>query len=89
MWIRCNPNPLGKQTSDCVVRAICIALEQSWKRTYRELCDLGEIEAELPNANSVWGLYLKQHGAEQFLLPESCPQCITVRAFCERYREGV
>lgn len=89
MWIRCNPNPLGKQTSDCVVRAICIALEQSWKRTYRELCDLGEIEAELPNANSVWGLYLKQRGAEQFLLPESCPQCITVRAFCERYREGV
>ena len=56
MWIRCNPNPLGKQTGDCVVRAISIALEQSWKRTYRELCDLGEIEAEMPNANSLWGL---------------------------------
>ena len=88
MWIRCNPNPLGKQTGDCVVRAICIALEQSWKRTYRELCDLGEIEAELPNTNHVWGMYLKQHGAEQFLLPESCPQCMTVRAFCERFPEG-
>ena len=89
MWIRCNPNPLGKQTGDCVIRAICIALEQSWKRTYRELCELGEVEAEMPNTNSVWGLYLKQHGAEQFLLPESCPQCMTVRAFCERYPEGV
>lgn len=89
MWIRCNPNPLGKQTSDCVVRAIAIATEQSWKRTYRELCELGEIEAEMPNTNSLWGLYLKQKGAEQFLLPESCPQCMTVRAFCERFPEGV
>ena len=89
MWIRCNPNPLGKQTSDCVVRAICIALEQSWRRTYRELCELGEIEAELPSANSVWGLYLKERGAEQFLLPDNCPACLTVRAFCERYPEGV
>jgi hypothetical protein len=33
-------------------------------------------------------MYLKQMGFEQFLLPESCPQCITVRAFCERYPEG-
>ena len=89
MWIKCNPNPLGKQTSDCVVRAIAIATEQSWKRTYRELCDLGEIEAELPNANSVWGLYLRNKGAKQFLLPESCPTCVTVRAFCEKYPTGV
>lgn len=89
MWIKCNPNPLGKQTSDCVVRAIAIATEQSWKRTYRELCELGEIEAELPNANSVWGLYLRNKGAKQFLLPESCPACITVRAFCEKYPTGV
>ena len=89
MWVRCNPNPLGKTTSDCVVRAIAIATEQSWKRTYRELAELGEIEAEMPNANSVWGLYLKQRGATQFLLPESCPQCITVRAFCERFPAGI
>ena len=89
MWIRCNPNPLGKQTSDCVVRAIAIATEQSWKRTYRELCELGEIEAEMPNSNSVWGLYLRNKGGKQFLLPESCPACITVRAFCEKYPTGV
>lgn len=89
MWIRCNPNPLGKQTSDCVVRAIAIATEQSWKRTYRDLCNLGEIECEMPTVNYVWGTYLKDMGATQFLLPESCPMCLTVRAFCERYPEGV
>ena len=88
MWVRCNPNPLGRQTSDCVVRAIAIATQQSWRRVYRDLCELGEIECEMPNSNYLWGMYLKQMGFEQFLLPESCPQCITVRAFCERYPEG-
>ena len=89
MWVRCNPNPLGKQTSDCVVRAIAIATQRSWRGVYRDLCEVGEIECEMPSANSVWGLYLTGCGFEQFLLPESCPQCITVRAFCEKYPEGI
>ena len=88
MWIRCNPNPLGKTTSDCVVRAIAIATEQSWRRTYDELCEMGGIECEMPTSNNVWGLLLKQKGAAQFLLPDSCPSCITVRAFCEKYPRG-
>lgn len=88
MWIQCNPNPLGKTTGDCVVRAISIATGQSWRRTYEDLCDLGRIECEMPNTDSVWGLYLERQGFEQFLLPESCPRCITIQAFCERYPEG-
>ena len=89
MWIRCNPNPLGKTTGDCVVRAIAIATDQSWRKTYRQLCDLGEIHADMPSSNYIWGTYLRQRGARQFLMPESCPECITVKAFCERYPEGV
>ena len=89
MWIKCNPNPLGKQTGDCVVRAIAIATGQSWRDTYRELCKVGEIECDMPSSNFVWGVYLRRRGAKQFLLPESCPSCITVRAFAERYTEGI
>ena len=89
MWVRCNPNPLGKQTGDCVIRAIAIATDKSWRETYRDLCELGEIQGDLPNSNAVWGMYLRSKGAKQFLLPESCPACITVRAFCERYPDGV
>lgn len=89
MWIRCNPNPLGKQTGDCVIRAISVATNQSWRETYRGLCSLGERQADLPNSNAVWGIYLKDKGGRQFLLPESCPACITVAAFCERYPKGV
>ena len=89
MWVKVNPNPLGKQTGDCVIRAIAIATGQSWRETYRDLCRMGEIHADLPNSNAVWGMYLQEKGAKQFLLPESCPACITVRAFCERYPDGV
>ena len=88
MWIRCNPNPLGKQTGDCVVRAIAIATDRSWRETYRALCRAGEIRADMPNSNAVWNEYLKEMGARQFLLPESCPSCITVRAFCSDTRKG-
>lgn len=88
MWIRCNPNPLGKVTTDCVVRAIAIATNQSWRKVYDDLCRLGAKMCEMPNANSVWGMYLEEMGLKQFLLPESCPKCITIRAFCDRYPEG-
>lgn len=89
MWVRCNPNPVGRDTGDCVIRAVAIATDQSWRKTYRDLCRLGEIQGDLPNSNAVWGMYLREKGAKQFLLPENCPDCITVRAFCERYPDGV
>lgn len=89
MWVRCNPNPVGRQADDCVIRAIAIATGQSWRETYRDLCRIGEREGDMPNSNMVWGMYLRSKGAEQFLLPESCPMCITVRAFAERYPRGI
>lgn len=89
MWIKCNPNPLGRQTGDCVIRAIAIATDHSWRETYRELCKLGEMQADMPNSNMIWGMYLRKRGAKQFLLPENCPDCITVAAFAERYRNGI
>ena len=88
MWVRCNPNPLGKQAGDCVIRAIAVAMERSWGDVYEDLCRLGRMECDMPSSNAVWGLYLKDQGFRQFLLPESCPRCVTVRAFCERFPIG-
>ena len=61
-----NPNPLGKQTSDCVVRAIAIATDASWRRVYTDLCNLGGIECEMPTTNVVWGIHLNELGGRQF-----------------------
>ena len=88
MWVRCNPNPLGKQANDCVVRAIAVATERSWQDVYADLCRQGRILCDMPSSNSVWSMYLQEEGFEQFLLPESCPRCVTVRAFADRFRTG-
>lgn len=88
MWVKCNPNPLGKQANDCVVRAIAIATGRSWQDVYADLCDQGRRDCDMPSSNAVWGNYLRGEGFEQFLLPESCPTCITVRAFSARFPRG-
>ena len=89
MWKRCNLNPRGKLVDDCVVRAIAIATGQDWYTVYDDLCQTGRKEANMPSVNNVWGKYLYDLGFEPFLLPESCPSCITVRAFCKHYPRGV
>ena len=35
-----NANPKGKYTGDCVVRAICTALDKPYEEVYRELLEL-------------------------------------------------
>ena len=89
MWIKCNPNPMRKEEPDCVVRAICIALNRSWTDIYDDLCDLGRKECNMPSADSVWGKFLYKMGFEPFLLPAACPECVTVRAFCQMYPIGI
>ena len=88
MWMHCNPNPQHKEVPDCVVRAICIALNRRWIDIYDDLCALGLREANMPSADAVWGKYLYQCGFKPFLLPEKCPECTTVGLFCTMYPRG-
>ena len=88
MWIRCNPNPRHYEVDDCVVRAIAIATNQTWMRVYDDLCYTGRKAYNMPSSNAVWGHYLYQLGFKPFLLPETCPQCVTVREFTKRYPKG-
>lgn len=89
MWVYANPNPCRTEEPDCVVRAISIATGHSWYEVHRELCFLSREKCTMPSVNWLWELYLKQHGFEKFLLPDSCPSCLTVRRFCDRYTDGV
>ena len=88
MWIRANPNPKRKHVSDCVIRAICLAYDMVWYAVYDDLHDVGREDCDMTSADAVWGHYLKRRGAEPFLLPQSCPSCVTVRAFCRMYPRG-
>ena len=62
LFVRVNPNPRGKSVGDCTIRAISIALNQSWDMTYWEICKQGFIMCDMPSANHVWGEYLETKG---------------------------
>lgn len=88
MWIKLNANPAGKRVGDCVVRAISIATGKPWLKVYDDLHRVGRIEFDMMSSNDVWGLYLYLLGFEPFVLPDACPECITVREFAKHFPIG-
>lgn len=89
MFIYTNPNPTDKKTGDCVIRAIAIATHSTWEKAYIDLCKEGLLMADLPNSNAVWSAYLKKLGFKKEILPNSCPDCYTVRDFAEDNPYGI
>lgn len=88
MWIEAQINPLGKLVGDCVIRAIAIATGMTWDETYIVLSDYGMMLKNLPNANEVWGAYLKDRGFTRHVIPNTCPDCYTIRDFCKDHPHG-
>lgn len=88
MWIYANPNPCRSEEPDCVIRAISLATGQSWHETFWDLCQMAAEKCTMPSTNWLWGLYLQRKGFAQFLLPESCPLCLTVHDFCREFPRG-
>lgn len=43
----------------------------------------------MPNANSVWGAFLKRRGFIQETIPGTCPDCYSVREFVRDYPYGI
>lgn len=83
-----NPNPTGKNVGDCTVRAISKALGQSWAHTYVALALQGFMAGDMPSANAVWGAYLRSKGFVRRLIPDTCPDCYTVRDFIADHPAG-
>ena len=83
-----NPNPSGKSVGDCTVRAIAKALDRSWEETYTGLALKGFCLGDMPNADSVWGPYLRDHGWTRHLLSDDCPDCYTVHDFVLDHPQG-
>lgn len=84
-----NPNPNSKSVGDCVIRAISKVMNQSWDKTYIELCIQGYLMKDLPDSNVVWDSYLRGCGFIRRVIPNTCPDCYTIQDFCEDNNEGV
>lgn len=83
-----NPNPAGKSVGDCAVRALSKALGQSWEQTYTGLALEGFLRGDLPNADSVWGPYLRAHGFARYLIPDDGLGAYTVADFAQDNPQG-
>lgn len=83
-----NPNPSGKTVSDCVIRAISKALNQSWETTYIELALQGYLMSDLLNSNAVWSAYLKNKGYIRDMVSNDCPDCYTIKDFANEHSKG-
>ena len=83
-----NPNPKGQRVGDCAIRAISKAVGTSWQDAYISLCAEGLALKDMPNANYVWGNYLKKYGFTEHLISSVCPACTTVREFAKDHPTG-
>ena len=57
-----NANPKNRKGSDCVVRAVAVALGQSWERTVREMTEVGIKHGFVLNDKHTYSKYLQQKG---------------------------
>ena len=89
MWIDYNPNPYDRNTIDCTVRALSLALGSDWDTVYLMLCAVGFAEKTMPSENNVWGEVLRRNGFDRYSLDNQCPGCYTAEEFCRRHPFGV
>lgn len=84
-----NPNPNDKSVGDCVVRALTKLLNEDWYDVYFDLCYAGALAGDMPSSNAVWSGYLRGIGYYKYSLPDTCPDCYTVKDFCRDYPTGI
>ena len=83
-----NPNPNGSKVGDCVIRGLSKLLESTWDDTYIGVVVKGFEMKDMPSANNVWGAYLRAKGYMRYAIPNTCPDCYTVKDFCEDNPHG-
>ena len=87
-YVSVNPNPLNNDTGDCVIRAIAIAENMEWDDVYLELMLEGFIQKDMIESNKLWNSYLRRKGYTRHIIPDTCPDCYTIRDFAMEHPVG-
>lgn len=88
MFREWNPNPTARRVGDCAVRAVAKALDTDWETAFALIAAAAYAMGDMPSSDSVWGAVLRQHGFYREAIPNTCPDCYTVRDFCEEHPKG-
>ena len=81
-YVNFNKNNKKKLVGDCVIRAIATLLNVDWDDVYLDITTKGFYMKDMPSSNEVWSSYLRDVGFERYVIPNSCPDCYTVKDFC-------
>ena len=65
-----------------MIRGISILTDKSWEYTYIEIITQGYSMYDMPSSNEVWGSYLQLQGYKRKVIPNTCPNCYTIKDFC-------
>ena len=87
-FIRYNANPFNNDTIDCVIRGISKVMDITWDEAYIRLFVKGYELKEIFSRNNVWSEFLEDNGYKQYLVPDMCPNCITVDEFSNTHTDG-
>lgn len=82
MFIFYNPNPDKTLVGDCVVRALCKVLNEDWETVAVRLSIKFITEHDMPSSNRIWSSLLTDKGFKRHIIPDTCPDCYTVKDFC-------
>lgn len=88
-WKMFSNNPTGRNTGDCSVRAVSLALNVDWETAYALIALNGYLMGDMPSSNSVFGAVLRQHGFSRYAIPNTCPDCYTINDFADENPHGV
>lgn len=88
-WVRYNPNPDKNEVGDCTIRALTLALEETWDNTYLLVSAKAFEMKDMPSSNPVWAAVLRQNGFKRHVIPNECPDCYTIEDFCRDHPRGL
>lgn len=88
MFRHSNPNPSQKLVGDCVIRALSIALDESWDNIFLQLMVTAYEMKDMPSSNNVWAYFLHNRGFKRNVIPDICPDCVTIRDFATNSPKG-
>ena len=89
MFVEVNLNPYKKSVGDCVIRAISMAEGEEWDDTFIDLMVKCFRLKDIPSSNNAWGAYLHDLGYVRSIIPDTCPDCYTIRDFVRDYPQGI
>lgn len=89
VWKQFNNNPTGRNTGDCAIRAVSLALDVDWETAYALIAMNGFLMGDVVSSNSVWGAVLRQHGFSRYAIPNECEDCYTINDFADENPHGV